>query len=120
MTVYKLVNEQLQSLYAHCFPETALQYKIGEAVKPKIGKIFAFHSLNDARVYDLGVGHDSYLYIAEASNITTAETRMDIEDVRHTSSLVYFWEDIKRWQIGRGVFAGTVFCDDLKLIERIK
>ena len=47
-TVYKLVNPDYSSVNQFSLPcGFGLQYKIGSKVDPKVGKIFAYSSLND-------------------------------------------------------------------------
>ncbi len=116
MTVFKVVNSQLQSVFARHYPHIAIQYQIGEVVKPKIGKIFAFDTYSNARraFYQ---GSQVKLYKAETSNISEPHARLEIYYVDEAAE--EFWAD-KNFDMYMKTYDlpwGTVLCDDLKLIE---
>ena len=114
--ILKIENGVLKSISNQRNP-FILEYKLGEITIPKIGKMFCFKELNDAKRYLIevsGFSWDKYsLYECIVEGLIEmpfyADSYPDIQD---------FWEKGEHKDIQ--LIRGTYGCDSLYLTKEIK
>lgn len=134
--VYKLVSVRDGRLMSWTY-ETIdglgfnVEYKVGEPVYPRVGKLFAFKNALFASSW---ITSDSHLYKAEAvvssksirsvpkivSRAWGTHNRYSVESQVHR--IEKFWKDRSsvNSKYKNPTFSGTVLCDYIKLLERVE
>ncbi len=128
--VYKVVTNENGNYYSYIKVfwenrnnELVLNYKLGQVLKPKIGKLFAFSTLEEARKW--GRFCDVKIFIAETSSCKPAYCRFLLWG-NHLFGITDFWKDsgkyTKKYYVWSKNYApkGSLLCDDLKLIKEVK
>ena len=117
---YKIVRNDYTSITMR--HEYRLKYEINEWTKPKIGKIFVFSSLIEVKHFisrNTMMCYGTMIFKCDAKNLTKATHRLSDP---HSDTIAGFWKlitfDNKPYVMK--AFAGTMFCDAVKLIERVE
>lgn len=119
---YKIVRKNsLGKLFSCVDGQFALEYKVGEIIKPKIGKIFVFKDLPKGwQVSQIISPVWCKVFKCVASELVKADcycgSLMDFD-------IEYFWEYFADW----GKFGnypppirGTYFCSEIVLLKEVK
>lgn len=115
MLYYKLVQNRNNEIWSFTYNQHNIQYKVGEWVRPTLAnsKLFVFGSLEAAKRYSCMPGFS--IYSCEVENPTKAELMADwVFDNLFES----FWNSPK-YSNPQRVPNGTVYCDAVKLIEKV-
>jgi hypothetical protein len=123
--VYKAVrtkNGILESSSIWIHEDYRIEYFVDEWVEPKLGKIFAFKTLEDLKrcAELLFYKEDGTFYEAEA--IISREQNQKMVNFHLCSSediIKTFWT-VRNKTFGVPVMTGTILCDKIKLIKEVK
>ena len=111
MQVYKLVRVIDGRFYSPiALGDWRLEYRIGEIIRPKIGKLFVFANLEDARNYPVWFEKD--IFVCEAENAEKATT---IASPGWPEMWEAFWDG--RLFTTYLATPNTYMCDSLKVLE---
>lgn len=111
MRVYKLVRVIDGRFYSPiALGDWRLEYRIGEIIRPKIGKLFVFADLESAKNYPVWFERD--IFVCEAENAVKATT---IASPEWQETWEKFWNE----ELLGGYLAtsDTYVCDSLKVLE---
>lgn len=112
MIVYKAVRKFGIGFFSAINHQCPLYYEVGEWTFPKIGKIFAFDSFENAKAY---CGSYREIFEAEASGVEPIAT---IASLEHRKAIKNFWEDRLRDNQMALAPNGSVVCAALKLVRK--
>ena len=117
---YKIVKSDFTSIAS--FHKYGLEYEINKWIKPKIGKIFVFSSLLDTKYFIICnemMCQNTMIFKCDAKNLTKAILRVFAPT---SNTVAKFWElsNFDHSEFSTLAFRGTMFCDAVKLIERIE
>ena len=119
--VYKIVRPSLGKWISAYRWYRVSYYPVGEVVKPKVGKLFAFSTLKTAKEYLKTYRNDRVIFRSEAMGVTKASK---VIPFCNNDSSVYeeYWKNgIKNLHIAlQQPPIGTVLCDTIKLLKQIK
>ena len=112
--VFKVVSSDGNCLASAMERRYKVIYKPNEWIKPKIGKIFAFNTIEDARQFRAGLGSNFRYELWKGIG-------KNIEDIE---KICLNWEDTEMFWKGLPTSffrapPGTVVVDELKLLEKI-
>jgi len=123
--VYKVVRRAPQGLFsatvlARQYRFACVRYEPGKWTRPRIGKLFAFETLESAQRFcrDLLARQRYEIWEAEAENSRNREFMCIILHLTKRA-LLKFWK--KPGAVPTGLYApgGTVLCDAIKLVRRV-
>jgi len=121
--VFKAVNGELHSAVVYD-RDIDIKYQIGKVIKPKIGKIFAFKTLEDAIRFRTFLA-DSRDKIFECVGILSKEQphRIVYTYFCYREQVETFWRE-RMWENAGSNYTtykpdGTIFLDKIKLIKEI-
>lgn len=110
MQVYKLVRVIDGRFYSPvALGDWRLEYRIGEIVRPKTGKLFVFANLEDARNYPVWFERD--IFVCEAEN---AEKATRIASPGWPETWENFWNGVSL--ASYLATPNTYMCDYLKVL----
>lgn len=125
-TVWKVVRQsdnEYRSVISYNY-SFSIDYKLNEFVKPSLStsKIFCFRTRQQARVFkrdnmSLSDSQHSVIFKAIAKNVTKASIRASTWCF--SNEIAKFWKHNSPVK-GVSVPDGTLFCDELMLIEKIR
>ena len=131
MKVYKVVSvEDGKRVSAHVFRVNSLRvvYPVGKPTTTRVGKLFAFNTLKNARKFRVGIGNE--IWKAEATGVTRMRRHLwTTVSTDITRILDEFWAKGARLtnkirdRFGLESMArnpGTVLCDSITLMRRVK
>ena len=122
MKYYKVVRKR-ESNYCSCRlgcdPKWAVEYKVGEFVSPKIGKVFIFDSLANAQAFRSG--QNELIFEVEAEGVSKEGVFVDTISGFNGVNWVDMWEEFRLTKISfidndKAFPDGTLFADSVKLI----
>jgi hypothetical protein len=124
--VYKVVycndKGELQSVGRSVRQYTlyGLTYPPNQVVRPVIGKIFAFCSLERAQEFQSGGGNAIEIWEAEGYGADGGLFRADLDGELTGKNIMNFWGSttVERW--AEPCPLGTVFCKAIKLLKKIR
>lgn len=111
---YKVVRSDNTSFNSNRY---SVRYKVNEWVAPilKGSKLFVFDTLEHAKVF-LGTNGTCYfsIYKCEAKNVTLATNRTTTEYM-----MSIFWENPNDYEYKNDIPVGTLWADEVKLVEKV-
>ena len=120
---YKVTNLLNQSFVPYISIDYKIQYRIGEFVKPKIGKIFVFEKFEYAAEFLENEGGEGIIWEAEFKNSSSSFSTYYEKILSYPAylrNLELFWDKEKRYDYELPLKApprGTLFVEELKLIK---
>ena len=112
-----------------------IEYKVGRYVKPKVGSIFAFSNLEDAKEFSDTIRENTTVFECEGV-LSKRQPKCAVEVCSNKDMYLYwdcsdeddfeqFWEeldcsgDAKLYEI-MDLIDGTIFLDKVKLLKEVK
>lgn len=107
---YKCLSETNQSINGF----VTIQYSFGRIIKPEVGKLFVFNTLNNAKKY-----YDTKIYLCSVKN--AYECARSILNIYHisTDSVKEYWKNERYDFYATLPPNGTMLCDELVLLEMV-
>jgi len=131
--VYKVVREEKGKFLSYAIGRKGLevQYIPGEKVKPKVGKLFAFRTLEAAVGYRQACLENSHIYVCLASVCSKTLSRvLDTWRLERHAEAVKMVRDFFRYDLDTFTSTyvirffsapyGTVLCDWIQLKDKIE
>ena len=112
--VFKVVYSDEKGLASAIERHYKVIYQPNEWIKPKIGKIFAFNTIEDAREFRAKIGGGPYYELWKGIG----------KGIMEIDLICLSWDDTEQfWEgISTSTFhapSGTVVVDELKLLEKV-
>lgn len=108
------------SLYTRELEHLCIRYPLGKVIRPKIGKIFAFDTLDNVVEFPYG----DQIWECRAKNAEPFKGRVLANRTIVVACYVGYWKSyhhpvtIDTWLVNAP--DGTVLCDSLTLIKRVR